>query len=82
VAKAKQEIPVHYDFLQRPLAIGDSVIMIKSGYRELQLVRVEKFTPKKIYVRWGEGPYAGMYQESNQVCKIDGPELTAYLLKR
>jgi hypothetical protein len=82
MAKAEKEIPVHYDFLKRPLSIGDSVILIKPHYRELLLARVERFTPTKVNVRWGASDYDTLRQDSYQLCKIDGPDLTAYLLKK
>lgn len=83
MAKAEKEIPVHRDFLTRPLAVGDFVVMIKPHYRSLQLVRVVSFTPKFVNVEWGpdhNGNMISMRQESSQLCIVDGPDLTAFLL--
>lgn len=72
------------DFLKRDLAIGDYVILIKPRYRELQLARIENFTPTKVRVTWpnkySDTP-STMLQDPIQLCKVEGPDLTLFLLK-
>jgi hypothetical protein len=76
------------DFLDRELAIGDSVIVVAPGYRHLVLARVISFTPKQVRVgfmntwNYGDGGcYTDVLQPGHQLTRVDGPELTAYLLK-
>ena len=72
------------DFIGRLLEIGDSVIMITPGYRDLTLARVIKFTPQKVRVvlkHPGSNSTKEMVQDSTQLVKVDGPELTMFLLK-
>lgn len=72
------------DFLKRKLEIGDSVVLIHPQYKHLLLARVEKFTAKgnDCYVRWGDNEYCVKRQRGDQLVKVDGPDLTMYLLKR
>jgi hypothetical protein len=70
------------DFLKRDLAIGDNVLMISEQSRTFKLGRVAKFTASgtraQILTRGG---YHKL-QHSEQVVKVDGPDLTMYLLKK
>jgi len=77
------------DFLGRTLELGDSVIVIAPGYRHFVLARVIHFTPKQVRVSFmntwnhsGEGYYTELLQGPSQLTKVDGPELTAYLLRK
>ena len=77
------------DFLGRTLELGDSVIVIAPGYRHFVLARVIHFTPKQVRVSFmntwnfsGEGYYTELLQGPGQLTKVDGPDLTAYLLKK
>lgn len=77
------------DFLGRDLEIGDSVIVIAPGYRHFVLARVIAFTPKQVRVSFmntwnfgAEGHYTELLQSGSQLTKVDGPDLTMYLLKK
>ena len=78
----------HKVYLGRQLEVGDSVIFVIPNGRELQLGRVTKLTNKNVRVayRVDKGYYKG--QESSavrppkDVVKVDGPDLTMFLLKR
>lgn len=74
------------DFLKRKLRVGDSVILIRQGYRMFNLGRVDSFTRQKVRIltsdkRWPGKPFV-LLQDPHQLVKVDGPELTMYLLKR
>ena len=72
------------DFLNRNLEINDSVIFITKGYREYTLGRVESFTPKYVRVAF-KNQYSdidSILQSEEQLVKVDGPDLTMYLLKK
>lgn len=74
------------DFLKRKLEVGDSVIFMLQRYRGFRLGRVMAFTPQKVRVLTGENSWMGqpitLLQEPHQLVKVDGPELTMYLLKK
>jgi hypothetical protein len=77
------------DFLGRDLAIGDSVIVMAPNYRHFVLARVIAFTPKQVRVSflntWNygkEGFYTELLQYGEQLTKVDGPDLTMYLLRK
>ena len=76
------------DFLGRDLELGDSVIVIAPGYRHFVLARVIAFTPKQVRVsfmntwNFSDGYYTELLQGPSQLTKVDGPDLTAYLLKK
>lgn len=72
------------DFLGRELAVDDFVIFMRQGYRELKLAKVKSFTktgkPRICWqTKWGERE---LLQEGTQVVKVEGPDLTAFLLTR
>lgn len=72
------------DFLDRELSNDDSVIMIKPGYRDFTLARVIGFTAQyvKIVLKApGTNSTREMKQKPEQLVKVDGPELTMFLLK-
>lgn len=76
------------DFLGRNLEIGDSVIVIAPNYRHFVLARIIKFTPNRVRVSFmntwnygGDGYYTEILQDPSQLTKVDGPDLTMYLLK-
>ena len=82
-------MPQIKDFLGRELEIGDSVIVIAPGYRNFVLARVIHFTPMQVRVSFmntwnysGEGYYTELLQSGCQLTKVDGPELTLYLLRK
>jgi hypothetical protein len=77
------------DFLGRELELGDSVIVVAPGYRHFVLARVIHFTPKQVRVSFmntwnhsGDGYYTELLQGPSQLTKVDGPDLTMYLLKK
>ena len=72
------------DFLGRELAVDDFVIFMRQGYRELKLAKVKAFTktgkPRVCWqTKWGERE---LLQDGSQVVKVEGPDLTAFLLLR
>ena len=72
------------DFLGRELAVDDFVIFMRQGYRELKLAKVKSFTktgkPRICWqTKWGEQE---LLQDGTQVVKVEGPDLTAFLLTR
>ena len=69
------------DFLKRELAIGDSVLMISDHSRTFKLGRIAKFTPSGTRAHVAINNYIKL-QHSEQLVKVDGPDLTAYLLKK
>lgn len=77
------------DFLGFELALGDSVIIMAPGYRHFALARVIKFTPTSVRVSfmntWNyakPGYYTELLQSPSQLTKVDGPDATAYLLRK
>jgi len=77
------------DFLGRNLELGDSVIIIAPKYRHFVLAKVIKFTTSQVRVAFmntwnfpGGGYYTELLQSPSQLYRVDGPELTAYLLKK
>lgn len=72
------------DFLKRKLEIGDSVVLIHPHYKQLLLARVIRFTAKgdDCYVSWGLDEWHSKRQRGDQLVKVDGPDLTMYLLKK
>lgn len=76
------------DFLKREIAIDDSVIMIIPGYRNLVLGRVIRISPKTVRVQYSvpfgyrKGEVKEVSRAPEDVVKVDGPELTMYLLMK
>jgi hypothetical protein len=77
------------DCIGREIKLDDSVIIIAPRYRTLVLARVVKLTPKQVRVRfindWNyckPGREEELLQFPSQMCKVDGPDLTMYLLKK
>lgn len=76
------------DFLKREITIGDSVIMIIPRYRNLVLGRVIKISPKTVSVQYSvpfgyrKGEVKEVSRVPEDVVKVDGPELTMYLLMK
>ena len=72
------------DYLGRDLAEDDFVIFMRQGYRELKLGKIKTFTktgkPRVCWQsKWGEQE---LLQDGCQVVKVEGPDLTAFLLTR
>lgn len=71
------------DFLGRELAIGDHVIIIEPRYRNYLLAEVIAFTPMNVRVRYTkQGSTSEILQCESQLVKVEGPDLTAFLLKQ
>jgi len=73
------------DFLKRDLAVGDSVIIVTPSYRSFTLACVTGFTATKVRVEYGDPSdwmKTKLLQDPIQLCKVDGPDLTMYLLKK
>ena len=72
------------DFLLRELALDDYVIF-KSPYgASLKLGKIVKFTPKQIRVEYPgwRGTTASSVRYSNEVVKVEGPDLTFFLISK
>jgi hypothetical protein len=80
MAKAQ---PEHRDKLGRMLAVGDAVCY--PSHNSLELGTVKKLNPKMIKViEAGRGAskwYTGSNKYPSDLVKVDGPEVTMYLLR-
>lgn len=71
------------DYLLRPLEIGDHVIYMEQHYRRMKLARIYAFTASgKVRIRWGDKGRQTLLQEGTQLVKVEGPDLTAFLLQQ
>lgn len=71
------------DYLLRPLEVGDYVIYMQQSYRRMKLAQIYAITDSgKVRIRWGDSKYATLLQEGSQVVKVEGPDLTAFLLQQ
>lgn len=71
------------DYLGRDLAIDDHVIYMAQSYRQLRLARIYAITDSgKVRIRWGENKWQTLLQTGNQVVKVEGPDLTFFLLNQ
>ena len=74
----------HKDKLGRVLAVGDAVCY--PSHNSLELGTVKKLNPKMIKViEAGRGAskwYTGSNKYPQDLVKVDGPEVTLYLLKQ
>lgn len=72
------------DFLKRKLEIGDSVVFIPPYSKTMTLGRIVSFSPKMVRVVYQD--WYKQEQESSrypgELVKVDGPDLTMYLLKK
>lgn len=73
---------VHKDFLGKELAVGDFVIFIRQGYRSFKLANVIGLTPMKVRIKWGDPSWAEMLQNPTSLVKVEGPDLTMFLLQQ
>lgn len=72
------------DFLNRDLAVDDHVIF-KSPYgASLKLGKIIKFTPQQIRVEYPgwRGDMTSSVRYSKEVVKVEGPDLTFFLLSK
>jgi hypothetical protein len=71
------------DYLLRTLEIGDFVVYMRQNYREMNLARIYAFTASgKVRIRWGDYQCQTLLQEGSQLVKVEGPDLTMFLLKQ
>ncbi len=73
------------DFLKRKLEIGDSVIFLVPNQRFLVLGRVINFGKVQVRIQYMKPGYQDPKEVSrypSEVVRVDGPELTMYLLKK
>jgi hypothetical protein len=71
------------DYLGRPLELDDFVIYMRQGYRQLHLARVVKFTATgKARIKYADHEWAQLLQEGDQLVKVEGPDLTYFLLNQ
>jgi hypothetical protein len=72
------------DFLKRKLELGDSVVFIPPYSKTMTLGRVVAFSPKMVrvvYRSWGNTDSESS-RYPGELVKVDGPDLTMYLLKK
>jgi hypothetical protein len=73
----------HRDKLGRLLAVGDAVCY--PSHNSLELGTVKKLNPKMVKVheagRTSSKYYTGSNKYPSDLVKVDGPEVTIYLLK-
>ena len=74
------------DAMGNELNVGDFVVMGHREYASLVFGRIVEVTKNKVRVRWGAkqdgyDPYS-MLKEPGNVCKIYGPDATAYCLTK
>jgi len=73
--KKEQVIPEHHDILGNLLSVGDYVAYPETN--TLIVGKIEKLNPKMVRVK---GVWTSLKYPAD-VVKLDGPMLTAYLLK-
>lgn len=75
-----KEPPIHKDILGRILNIGDYVAYPDSN--QLKIGKVEKIHKKMITVTTGSKWRATTNKYPSDMTKLDGPDLTVYLLTK
>jgi hypothetical protein len=79
-----KKLPEHKDKLGRLLAVGDAVCY--PSHNSLELGTVKKLNPKMIKVQEAGRANSKWYSGSNKypgdLVKVDGPEVTMYLLRQ
>lgn len=75
-----KEIPEHRDILGRVLNVGDYIAYPDSN--QLKIGKIDKLNPKMIRVITGNHWRSTLNKYPSDTTKLDGPELTAYLLMR
>jgi hypothetical protein len=77
---------VFQDFLKRDLSVGDYVVFPAPYGGGMKLGKIIRFTPKQLRVEWTYKSHRGgiaasdASRYSNQCVKVEGPDLTMYLL--
>ena len=72
------------DFLGRELALGDYVIFNGPYNGGMKLGKIIKFTPQYIRVEYPgwKGKMTDTTRTSNQCVRVEGPDLTFFLLSK
>lgn len=82
--RAYQEAATVKDLINRELAVGDVVAFNPPSYKGLTIGKIVKINPKMLRIAFrpsrGEMSETNVYP--NDVAKLDGPEVTMYLLKQ
>lgn len=73
-------IPEHKDILGRVLNVGDCVAYPDSN--QLKIGRIEKLHAKMVKVTTGSQWRSTVNKYPSDTTKLDGPDLTMYLLKK
>lgn len=73
-------IPEHKDILGRVLNVGDCVAYPDSN--QLKIGRIEKLHAKMVKVTTGNQWRSYVNKYPSDTTKLDGPDLTMYLLKK
>ena len=73
------------DFLKRDLEIGDYIVFPAPYGGGMKLGKVVKFTPKQVRIEWtykwrDQVRTESTPRYSNQCVRVEGPDLTMYLL--
>lgn len=77
---------VYKDFLNRELALEDYVVFPAPSGGGMKLGKIIKFTPQQVRVEWTYKSYRGTIETdsiprySNQCVRVEGADLTMYLL--
>lgn len=74
------KIPEHKDILGRLLEVGDYVAYPDSNM--MKLGKIDKLNQKMVRVTTGREWRATVNKYPKDTVKVDGPDLTMYLLKR
>jgi hypothetical protein len=75
-----KKVPEHYDILGRMLNVGDYVAYPDSN--QLKIGKIDKLNTKMIRVTTGLRWRATVNKYSKDTTKLDGPDLTVYLLTK
>ena len=75
-----KEIPEHRDILGRVIEVGNMVAYPDSNM--LKIGKVDKLNAKMIRITTGKEWRTTVLKYSKDTVKVDGPDLTMFLLKR
>lgn len=71
------------DYLGRTLELEDHVVFMAQHYRHLRLAKIYAFTSSgKVRIHWGEHDWQTLLQTGDQLVKVEGPDLTYFLLNQ
>lgn len=75
-----KELPEHKDLLGRVLNVGDYVAYPDSN--QLKIGKIDKLTKKMVRVTTGKAWRPTTDKYPSDTTRLDGPDLTIFLLKR